>query len=250
MGPGTLPGVTLNDEIFARLGDPGLEQIAGLLGTDTTQARTVVEAAVTTIVGGMAYNTGEPQGAQALRAALDDHVDSDPFSADPSDLEQEGRGILGHLLGRQGTEQAADGISQFAGLNSATILKVLAALAPIVMSILANRASRQGMDAGAVADDLNKEQSTAPGGMNDVLGELLRSILGGGAGGAGAGGLGDLLGGLLGGPQPSPESSRPEPSGPQTSQAREPGQQAPAEQQAPGQRRPQSADQENTNPDW
>lgn len=249
-----MPDVTLNDEIFARLGDPGLERIAGLLGTDTTQARTAVEAAVVTIVGGMASNTGDSQGAEALRTALDDHVDRDPFSADPSDLEQEGHGILGHVLGRQGSEQAADGISQFAGLNSATVLKLLAALAPIVMSILAERASKQGMDAGAVADDLNKEQSSAPGGMNEVLGGLLGSIFGGGgaAGAGGAGGLGDLLGGLLGGPQPSRGSSQSrEPSqGSSPSPSPDPDQEAPAEAPSPRRRPPQTAGQENTNPDW
>ncbi|MFE3453823.1 DUF937 domain-containing protein [Nonomuraea sp. NPDC059194] len=227
--------MTLNDEIFARLGDPGLEQIAGLLGTDTAQARTAVEAVVGTIVGGMAHNTGDSQGAQALRTALDDHVDRDPFSADPSDLEQEGQGILGHVLGRQGTEQAADGISQFAGLNSATVLKLLAALAPIVMSILANRASRQQMDAGAVADDLNKEQSATQGGMNDVLGGLLGSIFGG-QGAGGAGGLGDVLGGLLGGAPPY--------------QSQEPSQETPVDRPAPQRRPPRAADPENTNPDW
>ncbi|MEU7892049.1 DUF937 domain-containing protein [Nonomuraea sp. NPDC049152] len=245
--------MTLNDEIFDRLGDPGLERIAGLLGIDTTQARTAVEAAVGTIVGGMAYNTGDSQGAEALRTALDDHVDRDPFSADPSDLEQEGHGILGHVLGRQGSEQVADGISQFAGLNSATVMKLLAALAPIVMSILAERASKQGMDAGAVADDLNKEQSSAPGGMNEVLGGLLGSIFGGGgAAGAGAGGLGDLLGGLLGGPQPSQESSQSrEPSqGSSQPPSQDPDQEAQAEAPAPRQRPPQTAGQENTNPDW
>lgn len=66
--PGRFRPVTLNDELFAALGDSGLQQIAGLLGTDIAQAHTAVEAAVGTIVGGMAHRTGDAQGAQALTA--------------------------------------------------------------------------------------------------------------------------------------------------------------------------------------
>lgn len=171
--------MSLNDELLSQLGDSGLQQIAGLLGTDTATARQVVEAASGTIVGGMAHNAENPDGAQALRSALDDHVDADPFNGDVASLEREGQGILGHVLGGDGTQQAASGISQFAGINSGTIMKLLPLLAPMVMSLLANRASKQNMDAGAVADDLNQEQSGMPGGLGDLLGGLLGGIFGG-----------------------------------------------------------------------
>ncbi|MFI6321763.1 DUF937 domain-containing protein [Nonomuraea sp. NPDC050556] len=212
--------MTLNDELFAQLGDSGLQQIAGLLGTDTATARQVVEASAGTIVGGMATNAEDADGAQALRSALDQHVDADPFNGDVANLAKDGQGILGHVLGDQGTEQAAAGISQFAGINSNTIMKLLPLLAPMVMSLLANRASKQNMDAGAVAQDLDQEKSSA---MSGGLGDLLGAVLGGG----GAGGLGGLLGGLLGGGQQAPQQqAQPEP-----------------------QRQPQAA-QGTSNPDW
>ncbi|MEU4695568.1 DUF937 domain-containing protein [Nonomuraea dietziae] len=247
--------MTLNDELFAALGDSGLQQIAGLLGTDTAQARTAVEAAVGTIVGGMAHRTGDAQGAQALRSALDQHVDKDPFTAvtaDPQGLEREGHGILGHVLGQQGTEQAAAGISQFAGLNSQQVMKLLAALASIVMSLLANRANRQGMDAGAVADDLDREQSSArSGGLGDVLGGLLGSILGGQ--GAGGGGLGDVLGGMLGGGGQAPRPGQEAPGGGQEPRPRPeaPGggqESRPRPEEAPP--APEDTPRGGTNPDW
>lgn len=196
--------MTLNDELFAQLGDNGLQQIAGLLGTDTATARQVVEASAGTIVGGMATNAEQTEGAESLRTALDSHVDADPFNGDVATLEKDGQGILGHVLGDQGTEQAAAGISQFAGINSGTIMKLLPMLAPMVMSLLANRASKQNMDAGAVAQDLDQEKSSA---MSGGLGDLLNSVLGG----AGGGGLGGLLGGLLGGGGGQQQPAAPEP---------------------------------------
>ncbi|MFI6504246.1 DUF937 domain-containing protein [Nonomuraea typhae] len=204
--------MSLNDELIAQLGDSGLQQIAGLLGTDVATARTVVEAATGAIAGGMARNAESLDGAQALRSALDQHVDADPFTGDVANLTRDGQGILGHVLGTQGTEQAADGLAQFAGINSNTIMKLLPLIAPMIMSLLANRANQQNMDAGAVADDLNQEHT----GMQD-------------------GGLGDLLGGLLG----SIFGGTPEGQTPQ---------QTPQPQQQ--QQQPSSAAQGTSNPDW
>jgi hypothetical protein len=227
---GNLPHVSLNDELLQQLGNSGLEQIAGLLGTDVSTAKQAVEAAAGTIVGGMAVNADQPEGAEALRSALDDHVASDPFNADVASVSRDGRGILDHVLGEQGTEQAAAGISQFAGINMSTVAKLLPLLAPMVMSLLANRANKQGMDAGAVAQDLNKETSAMSGGG---LGDLLGAVLGGGA----AGGLGGLLGSLLGGSS-SQESAAPQ---------RQLSEQQPTAQA--DQRQTQPA-QGSSNPDW
>ncbi|MBF8192960.1 DUF937 domain-containing protein [Nonomuraea sp. K274] len=171
--------MTLNDELLAQLGDSGLEQIAGMLGTDRDTARDVVQAVSGTIIGGMAANARHPDGAEALRSALDDHVDTDPFNGDVASLTRDGHSILGHVLGGQGTEQAAAGLSQLAGIGPGTIMKVLALIAPMIMSLLAERAQKQSMDAVAVADDLDREQSAMPGGLGDVLAALLGSIFGG-----------------------------------------------------------------------
>ncbi|MFG1706010.1 DUF937 domain-containing protein [Nonomuraea sp. M3C6] len=171
--------MTLHDELLAQLGDSGLEQIAGMLGTDTATARNVVQAVSGTIVGGLARNAADPDGAEALRGALDEHVDADPFSGDVASLIRDGHSILGHVLGGQGTEQAAAELSQFAGISSGTLKKLLPLIAPMIMSLLANRAANADMDAEAVADDLDKEQSALPGGLGDLLGGLLGSIFGG-----------------------------------------------------------------------
>ncbi|MGW0805126.1 DUF937 domain-containing protein [Nonomuraea sp. NPDC002799] len=172
--------MTLNDELLAQLGDSGLEQIAAMLGTDPSTAREVIYAISGTIVGGMARNVQHPDGADALRGALDDHKDTDPFNGDVASLTRDGHNILGHVLGGQGTETAAAGLSQLAGIDSGTIMKLLPLIAPMIMSLLADRAAGQNMDAGAVADQLDREQSAVPGGLSDLLGRLLSNIFGGG----------------------------------------------------------------------
>ncbi|MEU0564896.1 DUF937 domain-containing protein [Nonomuraea sp. NPDC005983] len=171
--------MTLNDELLAQLGDPGVEQIAELLGTDVASARKVIEATSGTIIGGMARNAEYPEGAEALRAALDEHLDADPFNADVASLSRDGQSILGHVLGGQGTEEAAAGLSRLAGVAPGIIMKLLLLLAPMIMSLLANRASSTGMDAGAVADALHREQSALPGRLEDLLDDLLDGIFGG-----------------------------------------------------------------------
>ncbi|SDM28809.1 DUF937 domain-containing protein [Nonomuraea jiangxiensis] len=167
--------MTLHDELLAQLGDSGLEQIAGMLGTDTATARDVVQAVSGTIVGGLARNAEHPDGAEALRGALDEHVDTDPFNGDVASLTRDGHGILSHVLGGQGTEAVVSGLSQLAGIDRGTIMRLLPLIAPMIMSLLATRAANADMDAGTMADHLNREQSAVP----DALGALLGSIFGG-----------------------------------------------------------------------
>ncbi|KAB8189368.1 DUF937 domain-containing protein [Nonomuraea phyllanthi] len=170
--------MTLNDELLAELGDSGLEQIAGMLGTDTATARDVVTAVAGAIVGGLARNAQRADGAEALRGALDEHVDTDPFTGDVASLTRDGHGILHHVLGGHGTEQAATGLSRFAGVDASTIMRLMPLIAPMVMSLLANRAEAHGMDADDMADDLDRERAAVPGELGDLLEGLLSAIFG------------------------------------------------------------------------
>lgn len=181
--PGTNGGiaVTLNDELLSQLGDPGLEQIAGMLGASTATARTVIQAVSGTIIGGMARNVAEPEDAEALRGALDEHADADPFNGDVASLSRDGQGILAHVLGGPGTEQAAATLSRFSGVETASIMRLLPLIAPMVMSLLADRALSRRLDAGAVADELNQEDAALPSDLGGLLDGLLDDIFGAGA---------------------------------------------------------------------
>ncbi|MGP3912240.1 DUF937 domain-containing protein [Nonomuraea sp. 10N515B] len=170
--------MTLHDELLEQLGEPGVEQVAGMLGTGPAQARDVVQAVSGIIVGGLARNAQHPDGAEALRGALEDHVDADPFNGDVASLTRDGHGILGHVLGGQGTEQAAAGLARLAGIDTGAVMKLLPLIAPMVMFLLADRAARHDMDARDVARELEREREAVPGGLGEALDGLLSNIFG------------------------------------------------------------------------
>jgi hypothetical protein len=170
--------MTLHEELLARLGDPGMEQIAGMLGTDQPTARTVLQTVSGTIVGGLARNAGDLDGAEALRAALDDHADADPFNGDVASLMRDGQNILGHVLGGRGMEQATTVVSRLAGVDPAAVMKILPLTAPMVMTLLATQAGDHDMDAEEVAALLTRESTALPDDVRAVVADLLADIYG------------------------------------------------------------------------
>lgn len=65
-----------------------LQQLAQQLGTDTAQTQQAVGAALPLLLGAMGNNSAQPQGAQALFGALQDHGSGNGLES-----------ILGSLLG-------------------------------------------------------------------------------------------------------------------------------------------------------
>ncbi len=90
---------------------------------------------------------------------------------------EDGAAILGHVFGTQ-QPRAEAGVARASGLDSGTVAKLMAMLAPMLMGTLGQATQRQGLDAG---------------GLSDLLGNLTRGVGGGQAGG----GLQQMLGGVL-----------------------------------------------------
>ncbi|MFI7448305.1 DUF937 domain-containing protein [Nonomuraea sp. NPDC049714] len=170
--------MTLTDELLAELGEPGLEQLAGMLGTDVGTARWVLQAAGGIIVAGLARSAAYPEGAEALRCALDEHVDTDPFNSDVASLTRDGQHILAHVLGGQGVEYAAEGLARLADADVGALMKVLPLLAPMIMSLFADRAIKAGMDTRSMAADLRRERSAGPAGLENLIAGVLQGIFG------------------------------------------------------------------------
>jgi len=144
---------------------------------------TAIQYALPAILGGLANNAADPQGAQSLDAALSNDHDGSILGnlgglgslifggqeATPPPRQADAGGILGHILGgNQG--QVAQDVSNRSGLPVGQIAQILMMLAPIVMGYLGQQKREQNV---------------------------------------GADGLGGLLGGLLGGSQAhaEPQSS-------------------------------------------
>src|SRR5690606_27380283 len=151
------------------------------LGTDQTQTVGAVSAALPLLLGALGRNAEQPQGAQALFGALQrDHGGLDLGSVLGAVLGSgseaaAGPAILGHIFGGN-QPRAEQALGQATGLGGAQTGQLLALLAPIVLSFLANRSKQQGLDADSLGQILGSErrqlqqQGGAAGGL---LGSLL-----------------------------------------------------------------------------
>ncbi|MDY0955202.1 DUF937 domain-containing protein [Stenotrophomonas rhizophila] len=181
----------------------GLQQVSQQLGIEPAQASSAVGAALPLLLGAMGRNAQQPQGADALLGALQrDHAPAAGGGFDLGGLlgsvlgggggnATNGAGILGHVFGGN-SDRAAQGLSKATGLDSSKTSQLLAILAPIVMSYLAQRFANGG-NAGQLSQALGQEAEAASSGG------LLTSVLD--QDGDGQLGIGDLLklgGGLLG----------------------------------------------------
>jgi hypothetical protein len=162
----------------------GLQQVSQQLGLDSSQATQAVGSALPLLLGAMGQNASEPQGAQSLLNALQrDHLGS--AGGGGFDLGSilgavmgggggnatNGAGILGHVFGGQ-TSQAAEALGQKTGLDSGKSSQLLAILAPIVMSFLAQRFAQSG-NAGQLSQALGQEAQQSGGGIGSLLGGAL-----------------------------------------------------------------------------
>lgn len=170
----------LTEELLAQLQGAPLQQLSRQLGTDPDQTGNAVAAALPLLLGALGRNSAQPQGAQALYGALQrDHGGGMDLGSvlgavlgGGTSRQTDGASILGHVLGRA-QPRTAQGLGQATGLGSGQAMQLLAMLAPIVMSFLANRSARQGLDAGGLGELLGQERTQvrqrAGGGALDAL---------------------------------------------------------------------------------
>ena len=157
----------LTQELFAQLQGAPIQQIARQLGTDPAQANNAVATALPLLLGALGRNSAQPQGAEALFGALQrDHAGGPDIGSllgavlggGGNSRQTDGAAILGHVLGGA-QPRAAQGLGQATGLGSSQAMKLLAVLAPIVLSFLANRSRAQGLDAGGLGQLLGQERA-------------------------------------------------------------------------------------------
>ncbi|MET7603467.1 DUF937 domain-containing protein [Streptomyces avermitilis] len=128
----------LHRDVLDELDDDRLQEIAGLLGTDTAGAREVVGTTVSEISGGLQDRAvtapGEVQQAfaEAQEAPLDGVVTLGGLASG---------GLMGGLLARVG-ESAARTVARRTGLPPATVTQVIELLIPALLSVLSERAAR------------------------------------------------------------------------------------------------------------
>ncbi|NRB49774.1 MAG: DUF937 domain-containing protein [Saprospiraceae bacterium] len=147
-----------------QLSEGVLDQLTQQIGaSDKKQTAAATAGIMNTLVGALAKNASNPEGAQSLSNALDrDHDGSvldnvmDMFTGGGQAPQQNNRalngaGILNHILGdRQGG--AIDMISQLSGLDSGKTGNLMTMLAPMLMGALGKQKRQQGLDVGGLAN--------------------------------------------------------------------------------------------------
>ena len=200
---------SLAEQLFEQLQGAPLQQVSQQLGTSQMQTSNAIGAALPLLLGALGKNAAQPSGAEALFGALqNDHASGldvggllGAVLGGQQSRQTNGAGILGHIFGGN-QQRAASGLGQATGLNGNQSNQLLAILAPIVMSFLAQRFLGNGgqpASASGLGQILGQERQVVQQ-QGGIGGGLLGAVLD--QDGDGQLGLGDLLkigGGLLGG---------------------------------------------------
>ena len=167
---------SLMDILGDSLDDQTVGQIGRQIGVDQETAQGAVSAAIPVIVAALARNASDPTGADALHGALErDHdgsllEDLGGFLGGGASSSI-GGAILGHVFGGQrGSVESSLGRST--GLDGASIAKLLAMLAPIVLAALAKKRGQDGLDSGGLTDLLSGERDRMQEASPDAFGAI------------------------------------------------------------------------------
>lgn len=168
------------DILNQQLGGDAVQQISRQLGVDEQTAGNAISAALPMLLGGLARNSANPQGADALASALSRDHDGGildnlmGFLGGNAGNLGAGASILGHIFGGK-TDAMSNVLSRSTGMNLGSAASLLSILAPLVMGALGKMQRQQGLDGGGLANILGGERTrmeqTAPGfgGLTRIL---------------------------------------------------------------------------------
>ena len=143
------------EALTSQFGGDVLNSISNQTGIDKSQAGSVLGAALPILVGALAKNTSQSQGAESLHQALakdhDGSILDDLGGFIQNANSGPGAGILGHVLGgsRTGVEQA---IGRQTGVDASSIGSILEIAAPILLGMLGKQQRSNHFDSGGIAD--------------------------------------------------------------------------------------------------
>ena len=169
---------TLLETLAGQLAGARTGRMSQAIGADQNITQKALGAALPLLLGALAKNAGNRDGADALhRAVAKDHDgsilrDLDGYVGRPDT--QTGDGILRHVLGAKRPAVEA-GISKASGLDAKGVATMMASLAPLVMGMLGQAQRKQNLDASGLAQMLQVEQQQAAT-SEPALGGLARLL--------------------------------------------------------------------------
>ncbi len=148
----------LTNTLKAQINDAFVAKAGQSAQVDSGQMQSLINTALPFLVGALAKNSANAQGAADLDQALaKDHDGSifnhlDDVLGDPA--MREGSGILQHLFADP--SQVEDLLAGQTGAGKQETAKILAMLAPVVMGALGKAKQEKGLDAGSIAELLQQ----------------------------------------------------------------------------------------------
>ncbi len=148
------------DELMGSLqSSGGIGQLARTVGVGESDVSKALSGALPALLGGLTREAGSQGGAGSLMAALDrDHDGSvlDDLAGFLGNPENADAGILRHTFGDR-QARVENQLSRSTGIDTASIGKILAMAAPLVLGYLSRQRQQQNLDAGGLAEMLGRE---------------------------------------------------------------------------------------------
>jgi hypothetical protein len=188
------------DSLSSHLDPNLLSQLTSRLGSNEGTTSKAIAAAVPLLLGALAKNASDPQGAEQLHQALvrdhDGSVLDQPAQVTDHQSSTDGNAILGHILGDR-RPVAEQGIAQASGLDLSKVGPLLSMLAPLVLGALGRARTQQGLDPQGLARVLGQEREELGARAPGVLGAVGR-LLDRNHDGSALDDVSGMLGGLFG----------------------------------------------------
>ncbi|MBX3267389.1 MAG: DUF937 domain-containing protein [Acidobacteria bacterium] len=187
--------LSLHDLLGQDQGNAALGEISSTVGAEPSLVNSAIQMALPAIIGGLANNAADPQGAQSLDQALSRDHDGSILgnlgglgsmifgqlqTPEPTPKQLDAGGILGHILGNnQGP--VVEQVSNNTGLNMGQVAQILMMLAPLVMGYLGQQKQQQGIGAdglgGLLGGLLGGQSAAAPQSSGNAMMDMASSML-------------------------------------------------------------------------
>jgi hypothetical protein len=156
--------MNLVSEIMDRCSGEVLRKLSSLLNTDDDTASYAANAAVPSMLAGLASIAGQGDGAKKLSSALNGlgaaNIDdvAGMLRGDADAVAQRGTNLLGSVFGDNMISGLASAIGKYSGLAGDSIRKLLALLAPMVLGKVASAWKAQGSTPQALTNLLASQR--------------------------------------------------------------------------------------------
>ncbi|HRJ87196.1 MAG TPA: DUF937 domain-containing protein [Pyrinomonadaceae bacterium] len=187
--------LSLQDLLGQEQGESALNEISQTVGADNSLVNSAIQMALPAIIGGLAKNASDPQGAESLNAALSRDHDGSILNnlgglgsmilgqlqtPEPTPKQLDAGGILGHILGTN-QSPVVEQVSNNTGLNMGQVAQILMMIAPLVMGYLGQQKQQQGIGAdglgGLLGGLLGGQAQAAPQSSGNVMVDMASSML-------------------------------------------------------------------------